>query len=132
MSRETAGGMRHDGGKDPWHLLPWDAVRPIVKVLAVGAKKYADRNWEKGLPYSRTYSATIRHLASWWGGETTDAESRLPHLAHAACGLLFLLAFEVRGRTDLDDRPRVNLAAAHTWPKGLETLRGQRPPRRQP
>lgn len=112
------GGVKHDGGKDPWHLLPWDAVREIVKVLAFGAKKYAERNWEKGLPHSRTFSATQRHLTAWFQDrEDADPETRINHLAHAACEILFALAFELRGAKgrcskqqaigwrEFDDRP---------------------------
>lgn len=100
------GGVKADTGKDPWHLLPWDALREIVKVLAFGARKYAERNWEKGLPHSRTVPAALRHIVSWWqDGEQKDPETGLHPLAHAACEILFALAFEVRGRKELDDRP---------------------------
>lgn len=97
---------KHDAGKDPWHLLPWDAARAVVKVLAFGASKYGERNWEQGLKYSRLFAAAQRHLLAWFeDGEDTDEESSLPALAHAACCVLMLLAFQLRGRKDLDDRP---------------------------
>lgn len=101
-----APAAKFDSGKLPWHLLPYDAVREVVRVLGFGAKKYAERNWEKGLPHSRTFAATMRHLtAHFQDGETHDAETGISHLAHAACEILFALAFEVRGRKELDDRP---------------------------
>lgn len=101
-----APAAKFDSGKLPWHLLPYDAVREVVRVLAFGASKYAARNWEKGLPHSRTFAATMRHLtAHFQDGETHDAETGISHLAHAACEILFALAFEVRGRKELDDRP---------------------------
>lgn len=83
--------------KDPWHLLPWDSVRQVVQVLAYGAKKYAPNNWQK-VPDAREryFSAAERHLIAWQQGEDRDFESGLPHLAHAACCLLFLLWFETR------------------------------------
>lgn len=98
-------GTKHDSGKSPWHLLPFDAVGDIVKVLEFGSRKYAERNWEKGIAYSRVFAAAQRHLTSWWQGEDKDPESGLSHLAHASCCTLFLLAFVARKRTDLDDRP---------------------------
>jgi hypothetical protein len=105
-TQASASGAKHDGGKLPWHLLPYDAVREIVKVLQFGAQKYAERNWEKGLAYSRVFGATMRHLtAHFQDGETHDPETGLSHLAHAGCEILFALAFELRGRADLDDRP---------------------------
>ena len=111
-------GTKHDTGKLPWGLFPFDAAEQIVKVLQFGAQKYAARNWEKGLTNSRTWEAAQRHLIAWHRGETLDAETGLSHLAHAACEILFALAFEVRGRTDLDDRPGY----------GREELTGERAP----
>lgn len=100
----TTTAWKADAGKDPWHLLPWDALREVVRVLAFGAGKYGERNWERGLAYSRCYSAALRHLTAWWGGEEADPETGASHLSHATCCLLFLLALHLR-RTGTDDRP---------------------------
>lgn len=102
----ATGAVKNDADKLRWDLLPWDAVAEVVKVLGHGAKKYADRNWEKGLKFSRIFAAAQRHLTAWFNGETYDDESKLNHLAHAACDVLFLLTFSCRFRSDLDDRPR--------------------------
>jgi Domain of unknown function (DUF5664) len=96
--------IKHDTDKDPWHLLPWDAVRCILKVLAFGARKYDDRNWEKGMDWSRCFSACQRHLVSWFHGEGKDPESGYSHLWHAGCCILFLITYELRG-IGTDDRP---------------------------
>ncbi len=86
-------GRKDDGGKPRWDLLPWGAVEQIVKVLDYGAKKYEPHNWKKlENPDERYFSAALRHLVAWRGGERLDPESKLPHLAHAACSILFLLA----------------------------------------
>ena len=103
-------GRKDDQGKDPWHLAPWDAFRAIVKVLQFGAGKYAPRNWENGMAWSRPYSALIRHLTSWWEGEKADPETGYSHLWHAGCCIVFLIAFELRG-IGTDDRPTKNLPA---------------------
>lgn len=110
--KDTTGGRKDDGGKLPWHLLPYDAVEDIVKVLDFGAKKYAPRNWEKGIVYSRVYGALMRHLVAWWMKENggRDKETGLSHLAHAGCCVLFLIAFEKRivgADIELDDRPEI-------------------------
>ena len=90
-------GRKDDSGKAPWHLLPWCAVREVVAVLAFGAGKYGPNNWQQVEgAQDRYFSAAQRHLVAWREGERLDAESGLPHLAHAACCLLFLLWFEVR------------------------------------
>lgn len=100
---------KDDNGKAPWHLFPWDAAEQVVLVLKFGASKYAERNWEKGIVYSRVFAATQRHLKAWFQDrEDIDKDSGLPHLACAACEVLFALAFHVRGMRHIDDRPGVD------------------------
>ena len=102
-----AEGRKDDTGKLPWHLLPGDALEEIVKVLQFGANKYAERNWEAGMKWSRPFAALMRHSWAWWRGEQLDKETGLSHLAHAGCCLLFLLAYSVRNKQG-DDRPKEN------------------------
>ena len=103
--RAASEGRKDYKGKDPWHLAPWDAFRAIIKVLRFGAEKYAARNWEKGMAWSRPYGALIRHLTSWWEGEKADPETGYSHLWHAGCCVVFLIAYEIRGVGE-DDRPK--------------------------
>ena len=107
------GGVKHDEGKRRWDLVPWDAVEEVCRVLEHGAGRYGARNWERGIDYSRLFAAAMRHLTAWWGGEVDDPQSRRPHLAHAACCVLFLLALEMRGHDEYDDRPCVSDGEAH-------------------
>lgn len=87
--------FKKDHGKPMWDLLPMSSVRSIVGVLTFGAAKYAPEQWQQVPDARRRYfSAMMRHLDAWWGGEKTDTESGLPHLAHAGCCLLFLLWFD--------------------------------------
>jgi hypothetical protein len=102
--RPPDAGRKDDQGKDPWHLAPWDAFRAIVAVLRFGAGKYAPRNWERGMAWSRPFSAMLRHLTAWWHGEKADPETGFSHLWHAGCCIVFLIAFEMRGVGE-DDRP---------------------------
>lgn len=98
------GGRKDDAGKDPWRLFPWDTARAIVKVLTFGAGKYGERNWEKGMDWSRPFDACIRHLTAWWEGEKADPETGFSHLWHAGCCILFLIAYEIRS-VGRDNRP---------------------------
>jgi len=75
-------------------------------VLTLGAKKYGDRNWERGIAYSRVHGALLRHSLAWFGGEDCDPETGLSHMAHCAANALFLLSYELRQLHKLDDRPR--------------------------
>lgn len=96
-------GKKFDQGKLPWHLLPPDALDAVLDVLNYGADKYGARNWEAGMDWSRPFSALMRHMWAWWRGEDIDQESGKSHLAHAACCVLFLLAYTQRGK-GTDDR----------------------------
>jgi hypothetical protein len=100
-------GVKHDGGKLPWHLLPGDAVEDILAVLQFGATKYGERNWERGMAWHRLFSAAMRHMWAWWRGDDRDLETGLPHLAHAACCIMFLMAYAKRRRGE-DDRPCIS------------------------
>ena len=88
-------GFKHDDGKPMWQLLPMGQVEEVVKVITMGAKKYAPGNW-KAVPDARNryIGAAYRHLASVQKGEDKDSESGLSHLAHAVCNLLFVMWFE--------------------------------------
>lgn len=88
-------GVKFDGGKLDWTLLPFDSVKDILRVLEFGAKKYTRDNWQKVPDAKRRYTAAaLRHVTAYAAGETLDPESGLPHLAHAGCCLLFLAWFE--------------------------------------
>jgi hypothetical protein len=101
-------GTKHDAGKLPLELLPVDALEAVAGVLKFGAQKYAKNNWRGGISYSRLYGSTLRHIFSWWRGENTDPETGLHPLAHACCGLLFLLSYELHAKPGLDDREENN------------------------
>lgn len=97
-------GRKDDGGKSPYHLLPPEFLESTTAVLAFGAAKYQERNWEKGMAWSRCFSALMRHMWAWWRGEKADPETGLSHLAHASCCIAFLLTYEQRS-AGTDDRP---------------------------
>jgi hypothetical protein len=97
-------GRKDDGGKLPYHLLPSDAIEEILKVLAFGANKYEERNWEQGMAWSRVFGALMRHSWAWFRGQDKDEETGLSHMAHAGCCILFLLSYELR-KVGEDDRP---------------------------
>lgn len=99
-------GVKDDSGKLRYDLMPYDALEEVLKILAYGAARRGERNWEQGIAYSRVFAASQRHLACWFQkSEQFDSESQLSHLAHAACNILFLLAYELRKVPGLDDRP---------------------------
>ena len=94
-------GRKDDSSKRRYSLLPKGAVNSVVDVLEFGSKKYADNNWQK-VPDAKTryYDAAMRHLDSWLNGDLKDAETGLPHLAHAICCLMFLMWFDSEAADD--------------------------------
>ena len=89
-------GVKYDGGKLRWSLLPLKPIQKIIEVLMFGADKYPEAdNWKRVPDASeRYYDAMLRHLTVWYMGEKTDEETGLSHLAHAGCCLLFLMWFD--------------------------------------
>lgn len=101
-----APAMKHDAGKLPLHLVDPQYLEMISQVLAHGQAKYGAWNWAAGtFDWSRLYSAALRHLNAFWGGEDLDPETGLPHLAHASCMLMFLSRYH-RDGWGQDDRFR--------------------------
>lgn len=90
-------GLKDDEQKPRWDLLPLPLVEKIVDVYTFGAKKYKANSWqqvENGR--ERYYSALMRHLTKWRGGETIDPESGLFHLSHCGWNILALIFFEIK------------------------------------
>jgi len=101
---KDTGAIKHDASKLRMDLIPMSAIVGLAEVLTFGANKYNDRNWEKGFPWSRVYSALLRHLFAWFSGETNDKETGYNHLFHVLCNTAFLIEFATT-HPELDDRP---------------------------
>lgn len=74
-------------------LITAEPFEYIIRTLEFGATKYGAGNWLHASP-KKFSDAFSRHVAAWSNGEKLDPESGLPHLSHAICNLLFLLALE--------------------------------------
>lgn len=98
-----------------FELIPEDVLWQVAEHYGRGARKYEDRNWEKGYAWSLSYGAMRRHLASFWNGADIDHDEQLyvegePHkvrhidavIWHGMC----LSAFDLRG-IGTDDRPKL-------------------------
>lgn len=99
------GGNKNDQDKIRYDLLPPELLDGVATILTFGARKYAPRNWEKGLSWGRVFGALMRHMWAWWRGEHLDPETQKSHLWHAGCCIAFLIAYEQRGIGE-DDRPK--------------------------
>jgi hypothetical protein len=97
-------GVKFDKGKRRLELIHPYFNDALSEVMTMGAEKYGDWNWYKGMDWSRVYGALQRHLNAWYQGAKKDQESGKSHLWHAACCLMFLIVYEAKG-IGKDDRP---------------------------
>lgn len=104
MSESEA--KKYDQDKPRMDLIAPEIMVGLGVILKFGAEKYAARNWELGMDWSRPFGALMRHMWAWWTGEDKDPETGESHLWHAACCLMFLIAYEGRG-VGKDDRNKI-------------------------
>lgn len=102
----SGNGMKADGGKRQWCLMPWHELGEVADVLTDGAKKYSPDNWKKVTPKSRYESALMRHITSYFEGDKKDSEDGRSHLAHAICNILFLMWFDNNKETEFEKRKK--------------------------
>ncbi len=99
-------GSRRDTreGKGRFDLMPPKALRRIARHFENGAKKYGDRNWEKGQPQSRFMDSALRHLNNYLDGHRDE-----DHLSAAAWNVLCMIHQEERfaqgWNSELNDLP---------------------------
>lgn len=97
-------GLRFNTGKTRHDLVPDFAQEQYARVLTKGAEKYAERNWEKGMAWSKVISSLERHLRKLKMGEDYDEETGLLHSAHIMCNAAFITEY-YRIYPQGDDRP---------------------------
>jgi hypothetical protein len=96
--------LRFNEGKTRYDLLPAHPIDELAKVLTVGSRKYAERNWEKGMSWQSVLASLKRHVAKMERGEDYDDETGLLHMAHVMCNSAFLIEY-YRTHPEFDDRP---------------------------
>ena len=81
-----------DQGKPHPSYVPVALIEGVMAVREMGTKKYGDPdNWRAVEP-ERYHQAMLRHiLAAWNDPYKIDPESGLPHIAHVATNIAFLL-----------------------------------------
>ena len=118
-------GAVRDGqtGKGRFDLLPFEALWEVSKVFEAGAAKYAERNWEKGIPLHVFVSSGLRHLTKWLMGRTDE-----PHLTMCVWNFLCLLQTKLwieSGRlgTDLNQLPTATVGVSGEYVTTIERFR---------
>ena len=87
-------------GKGRYDLISPFATMRLAKWYELGAKKYKDRNWELGMPYSRYLDSAKRHIDKFlMGMEDED------HLAAAAWNIFAIMHHQELHQDNFDDLP---------------------------
>lgn len=103
--RSVAASGAEKGVKlERFDLIPAGPLRDLARHYGAGSRKYADRNWERGYEWSKSFAALQRHIWAFWGGEDIDEETGSRHVI-AAAWHCFLLAEFADMHPELDDRP---------------------------
>lgn len=94
---------KNDIEKLRYDLIPAVPLEELAAIYTMGAQKYSDWNWAKGMAWSRIYAALMRHVQAWMQGETTDQTDGQQHLGSVAWCAFTLMEYE-RLRIGEDDR----------------------------
>lgn len=97
-------GLRYNDGKLRYDLVPPFAQQEYARVLTIGAKKYAERNWERGMAWSKVIASAERHLEEIKKGNDLDSETGVLHSAHLMTNAAFLTEY-YKIFPQGDDRP---------------------------
>lgn len=77
-----------------------EAMMELARHYENGAKKYKERNWEKGIDAHSYIDSCTRHLMKWYDGWDDEPHDR------AVLWNLFGLAWTLANRPECDDRPQ--------------------------
>lgn len=98
-------------GKGRFDLISPFALARLARWYELGAQKYSDRNWEKGISFSRYMDSAMRHLNKFMMGMTDE-----DHLAAAAWNIMAIIHHQELGQTELDNLPH------YTWNSNNSSL----------
>ena len=127
MNRELlTSGAEESFGTGAVRDMSHDKMRPdlfspfaeerVGNWLMLGARRYAERNWEKGMPFSRCWASLCRHKTKWQQGQRDE-----DHLAAIVFNAMAILHFEEMIRRgvlpeDLNDMPTYTAPAKEAEP----------------
>lgn len=97
---ENAAQREPDKGKGRPALITPFALTRLSKWYALGAEKYGDRNYEKGMPFSRYTDSMFRHVIAWMKGDESE-----DHLSAIAWNSFAIMHHQELGELQWDDMP---------------------------
>ncbi len=99
---ETGAHRSSASGKGRYDLIPTEATRRSAIHYEQGGINHGDRNWEKGMPFSRLMDSAMRHCNQYLGRDRSE-----DHLAAAVWNLMAVMHFE-KYKPELNDLPVYN------------------------
>lgn len=96
-------GLKFNAGKPRFDLIPPDALRDLAQLYEIGSRKYADRNWEKGMNWGKIQSSLMNHYTKWAKGEDYDDETGIHHMIAVMWNAIALYHYQTKG-LGTDDR----------------------------
>lgn len=87
-------GRKDDSSKLRYDLIPPYALEALAHVYTIGAARYGDGNYLKGMDWSRVGGALMRHYEAWRKGESLDKDDGQHHLASVAWCAFTLMVYE--------------------------------------
>jgi len=111
-----SGAQREALGVPYMRQLPLEGLAAGAAALEYGAMKYADRNWEKGLPWQQMIDSLKRHIDDFERRNDYDdgpTGSGLHHVCMIMAGALMLSSSVMRGIGEVDRMPELD-GGAHT------------------
>lgn len=103
------GGLRYNEGKARFDLLPPEALFALAEHYGVGASKYQDRNWERGMAWMKCFASMMRHAWAWARGEDFDPETGTHHMIAVAWNAIAIFVYHSR-QVGNDDRPKYEVS----------------------
>lgn len=76
-------------GKGRYDLISPISIKRLAIVMEKGAKKYDERNWEKGMPLTRFLDSAKRHIDQYLEGLRDE-----DHLGHAMFNIMACIHIE--------------------------------------
>ena len=72
QTTEQGANREANDGRGRFDLFPYEAMEALAKWYEEGAKKYGDRNWEKGLSVRDCINRMVRHSHKAANGLTDE------------------------------------------------------------
>lgn len=112
QSFETGAVRDTAEGKSRPDLISPFATERLGDWLMLGAQKYSERNWERGIPVSRTLASLHRHLMKYQQGSKDE-----DHLAAIMCNAMFILHTEEMVKRGVLPESLLDMPDYHAMPR---------------